>query len=116
MTSPLRSTWTRKTPCRCRRPPPSTDTPSNAPRGATLIATLNSRTSSLMVRVTVPRSGSSIWASSTTTPVPAKATGRPTGASSNSRNGSMPASRNKPETVRLVDVPIAVTIPPSTAA
>ncbi len=114
--SPFRSIWTRNTPRRWRRPPASTEAPSNGPPGCTRIATLNSRTWSSIARCGDPRSGMSRPASTTMAAVPTRAIGRPTGVSSNSDSGSMPLSRSSPDTVRFVEVPMAVVTPPRTEA
>ena len=62
------------------------------------------------------RSGSSTGANTRTDTSPSRAIGSPTGVSSNMLSGFCPASVNRPETTRLVDVPISVTVPPRMAA
>ena len=49
-------------------------------------------------------------------PRPSKATGRPTRASSNRASGSCPDCSRRPDTTRLVEVPMTVTAPPRMVA
>ena len=76
----------------------------------------NRRAASCSSAIGERRAGSTRGANATTAPMPTTATGTPTALISKKPIGSRPASAICPATTRLVDVPISVAMPPSSAA
>ena len=111
-----RSTDVRKTPVRCRSRACSTVLPSTGPPVCTTISMENRRAASCSSAIGERRAGSTRGASRMMAPIPTIATGTPIALISKKPIGSRPASTICPATTRLVDVPISVAMPPSSAA
>ncbi len=82
----------------------------------TTISTVNSRASASTFSLGERRAGSRIGVSTTITTRLTNANGRPTFADLEEPEPGSPVSLSRPVTTRLVEVPIRVTVPPTTAA